>query len=354
MTLVLASRWAAPEHRRRESLRAAHSQDAEALLDLTEYHLRLKSRRAGGVSPQTLRSYGVAIRDFLAFSGPPQQPRLSLQTLGTDDLERYVMATRQRERQDGHTGPGHSSGLTLGSVATYLYGVRALYRALVWAGARADNPALGVSAPRDPTPAHARKRALPPAQYRELLAAPDVQSDPAVRARDRALLVLGVTLGLRAQEIADLEVGEVQLALREVHVRRGKGGKARRIPVPGAAREALSEWLRQRSVLQVAGELRSDQTALIVSFHRGHYGERLSTAGLRSIVNGYFRRIGLPPDMYGVHTLRRTAGTRLYRATRDLHVVSDILGHASVTTSAIYAKLDAEVRLEALEAAERG
>ncbi|MFC6590973.1 tyrosine-type recombinase/integrase [Deinococcus lacus] len=54
--------------------------------------------------------------------------------------------------------------------------------------------------------------------------------------------------------------------------------------------------------------------------------------------------------MWGLHTLRRTAGTHLYRATRDLHVVADLLGHSSVTTSAVYAKMDSDVRREAITA----
>nr|WP_246363306.1 tyrosine-type recombinase/integrase [Deinococcus budaensis] len=328
-------------------MRAAQTQDAEGLLDLLGHHLRVKSRRAGGVSPQTLRTYGVAVRDFLAYAGPPGAPRLSVQHLTPDELEAYVIHTRERLRQGGQ-----AAGLTLGSVATYLYGVRALYRALHWAGAVRENPTLAVPAPRDPTPAHARKRALPPAQYRALLAAPEAAPDPAVTARDRAILVLGATLGLRAQEIVDLRVADVGLGLREVHVTRGKGGKARRVPLPPAAAQVLAAWLQLRQALVLAGDLPQDQGALIVSFHRGHRGQQLTTAGLRTIVNGYFRNLGLPPDMWGAHTLRRTAGTRLYRATRDLHVVSDVLGHASVTTSAIYAKLDADVRLEALAAAE--
>jgi integrase/recombinase XerC len=57
--------------------------------------------------------------------------------------------------------------------------------------------------------------------------------------------------------------------------------------------------------------------------------------------------------MWGLHTLRRTAGTHLYRATKDLHVVADLLGHASVNTSAIYAKMDMETRRDALEKMEK-
>jgi len=347
MTLVLASRWTQPENRRREALRAAHTQDADTLTDLLYHHLRVKSRRAGGVSPRTLKIYAVAVRDFLTFVGPPASPRFSVQTLSADEIELYVIHTRERSRTDKV-----GQGLALGSVATYLYGIRALYRALVWAGAVKENPTLGVAAPRDPTPAHARKRALTPDAYRQMLAAPDVNPAAEVRARDRAALVLGLTLGLRAQEIVDLEDRDVDLRMRELYVRYGKGGKARRLPIPPAAQQVLGEWQRLRGALQIRGNIRADQATFIVSFHRGHYGAPLSTSGLRRMVNGYLRAVGLPSDISGVHTLRRTAGTRLYRATRDLHVVADVLGHTNIATSALYAKLDLQVRLEALSAAE--
>ncbi len=344
--LVLASRWATPDNRRREALRAAHAQDEAALLDLVEYHLHLKSRRAGDLSPHTLRLYHVAIRDFLRFTGPPEQPRHALQALTEEVIEAWLIHARRRPKQ------ADSGRMRLGSVAAYLNGVRALYRALLWAGAVSVNPAAAVRAPRDPTPAHERKRALPSATVRALLALAAQHPDPTVAARDQAILVLGLTLGLRANEIVHVSVEDVSLPLGVLHVRVGKGGKERRVPIPGRATLVLQDWLQHREALRVRGKIMRRQTALITSFHHARFGDALSTGGLRTVVNGLFAQVGLPPDMWGVHTLRRTAGTRLYRATRDLHVVSDVLGHASVTTSAIYAKLDQDVRKEALDRAE--
>ncbi|RXJ16478.1 hypothetical protein ERJ73_02190, partial [Deinococcus metallilatus] len=103
------------------------------------------------MSPQTLRNYGVAVRDFLAFTGPPEAPRLSVQNLTPEDPEAYVIHTRERLRHDGK-----QAGLTLGSVATYLYG----------ALPRAD---LGGRASREPGPGGARAagpHALPCPQTR--------------------------------------------------------------------------------------------------------------------------------------------------------------------------------------------
>ncbi|BDP41617.1 tyrosine recombinase XerC [Deinococcus aetherius] len=338
--IVLRSRWSVPENRRREALRAAHGQDAEVLGELLEYHLRLKSRRAGVVSASTLRTYRLAVRDFLGFVGPPEAPRHALNQLDAEVIERYLIGLRGR-------------GLEVGSVRTYLYGVRALFRALVWAGALSQDPAREVRAPHDATPAHAKKRAVGAPQLGRLFALPgELHGDDEVGRRDGVILTLGATLGLRASEIVGLDVADVNLGLGEVHVRHGKGGKARRVPLTRSAAQVLGRWLQAREALRVRGEVQDDQPGLLVSFRPSHFGARLSTRGLREIVNGYLAAAGLPPDMFGVHTLRRTAGTRLYRATRDLHVVSDILGHASVTTSAIYAKMDQGIRREALQKVE--
>ncbi|WP_216317691.1 tyrosine-type recombinase/integrase [Deinococcus aestuarii] len=338
--IVLSSRWSAPENRRREALRAAHGQDAQMLGELLEYYLRLKSRKAGVVSAATLRGYRLAVRDFLGFVGPPEAPRHALNQLDAEVIERYLIGLRGR-------------GLEVGSVRTYLYGVRALFRALVWAGALAQDPAQGVRAPHEATPAHAKKRAVGTPQLRRLFALPgELHGDDEVGRRDSVILTLGATLGLRASEIVGLDVSDVDLGLGEVHVRHGKGGRARRVPVTRSAAQVFAHWLRAREALRVRGELRDDEPSLLVSFRPSRFGRRLSVRGLREIVNGYLAVAGLPPDMFGVHTLRRTAGTRLYRATRDLHVVSDILGHANVTTSAIYAKMDQDIRREALEKVE--
>lgn len=338
--LVLASRWTQAENRRREALRAAHAQDAEALCDLLTFHLRLKSRRAGDVSEETLRSYTRTVRDFLAFVGPAGAPRHPLNQLDTEVVEAYLVHLRSR-------------GLALTSVNTRLYGVRALCRALVWAGAIREDPARDVKAPRDPTPAHVKKRALPNEAVKRLQVLPQERHGTApTAARDAALLALGMSLGLRAHEIVALDVSDVDTRLGEVHVRHGKGGKSRRVPLGRTSAATLERWCAAREALRLRGKVADDERALFVSFRPSVFGKRLTTRGLGKIVNAYFSAAGLPPDMFGVHTLRRTAGTRLYRATRDLHVVADILGHASISTSAIYAKMDADIRREALEKAE--
>ncbi|GMA16551.1 tyrosine recombinase XerD [Deinococcus metallilatus] len=334
--LVLASRWANAANRRREGLRAAHAQDAEALTELLHTYMRLKSSRAGRTSRATLDHYAESARRFLAFTGPPEAPSRALNQLEAEDFEVWLLELQ-------------AQGLSANSVKRHLYGVRNLMRALVWAGVLKSDPSAGVRPPAETSPAHSRKRAIPLDQFHALLALPHVlhEGDTFRANRDRVLLELGGSGGLRAAEIVGLNVEDVNLNLRQLTVR-GKGGKTRLVPLTGGLAGALRAWLTSRQAIteQPGGPL-------LTSLTRRNLGGRLTTKGARDIAHAYYQHLGLPPEMWGLHTLRRTAGTHLYRATRDLHVVADLLGHASVTTSAIYAKMDVDVRREAVEAMER-
>lgn len=337
--MILASKWSNAANRRREGLRAAHTQDAETLVDLLHTFMRLKSSRGARVGSLTLEHYAESTRRFLTFTGPPESPTRALNQLSAEDFEMWLLQMQ-------------SEGLSASSVKRHLYGVRNLMKALVWANVLDGDPSAGVRPPSDPTPAHAKKKAIPVAKYAELLRLPSaLHAQDSIRAnRDALLLALGGTAGLRASEIVGLDGGDVDFSLEQLTVR-GKGGKQRLVPLSSSMLNLLRAWMTSRASIRVEGLLQTD--SLLVSLTPRNYGGRLTTKGGRDIASTYYKALGLPPEMWGLHTLRRTAGTHLYRATRDLHVVADLLGHSSVTTSAIYAKMDGEVRREAVEAMER-
>nr|WP_244977085.1 tyrosine-type recombinase/integrase [Deinococcus humi] len=300
--------------------------------------MRLKSSRGARVSQLTLEHYCESVRRFLIFTGPPESPERALNQLNAEDFEVWLLTMQQ-------------TGLSTSSIKRHLYGVRNLMKALVWAGAIASDPTAGVRPPSDTTPAHAKKQALSVAQYADLLALPAALhlTDTLRAHRDVLLLELGGSVGLRAAELVGLNMDDIDLGGRHLRIR-GKGGKQRTIPITTQIERRLRAWIVSRSAL--SGEkLKTD--ALLVSLTGRNYGGRLTTKGGRDIAAFYYRALGLSPELWGLHTLRRTAGTHLYRATRDLHVVADVLGHSSVNTSAIYAKMDTEVRREAMEAMER-
>ncbi|TSA85647.1 tyrosine-type recombinase/integrase [Deinococcus detaillensis] len=332
--LVLASRWASASNRRREGLRAAHSQDAEVLTDLLHTYLRLKSSKGGRISELTLAHYAESLRKFLAFTGPAASPQHALTQLEPEVFEVWLLDLQ-------------AQGLSASSVKRHFYGVRNMMRALVWADVLKIDPSTSVRPPAESEAAHTRKSALSAATFRALLALPAAEhpSDPTRAARDYALLLLGGQFGLRAAELVGLNLDDLDLSLSHVVVR-GKGKKTRQVPLTARALEALGTWLRLRQSLVSASP------ALLLSLSHRNAGGRLTTKGARDIAGRYYLALGLPPALWGLHTLRRTAGTQLYRATRDLHVVADVLGHASVNTSAIYAKMDTSIRREALAAVE--
>lgn len=337
-TLVLASRWANAANRRREGLRAAHEQNADALSDLLVTYMRLKSSRGARVSQLTLDHYCESVRRFLTFTGPPESPERALNQLTAEDFEIWLLTMQQ-------------AGLAASSIKRHLYGVRNLMKALVWAGALANDPSAGVRPPSDATPTHSKKQALSVARFTELLTLPAklYPNDTLRSHRDALLLELGGSVGLRAAELVGLNMEDIDLGGGHLKIM-GKGGKQRMVPITQRVERRLRAWIISRAACP-EGKLNSN--ALLISLTGRNYGGRLTTKGGRDIAAVYYQALGLTPDLWGLHTLRRTAGTHLYRATRDLHVVADVLGHSSVNTSAIYAKMDTEVRREAMEAMER-
>ncbi|AEB11958.1 tyrosine-type recombinase/integrase [Marinithermus hydrothermalis] len=337
--LVPTRNWHDPQKRRLEAIRAAQERDETALLELLEAYLRLKSRKKAATSPQTLRTYRVAVRDYLAWAWPPEAegPVVPLLKATADDLDRYVA---DLQTHGGHL-PETSAPLKPSTIATYLAGVRAFYRALEWAGA-ARLPE-GVAAPRDPTPREERRPALPLRLYRALLE--HLAGEEPRVLRDRVAVRLLGEVGLRISEVIHLKVEDVHLAEGLLVVRRGKGGKQRTLPLPRGVQRDLAAWLRVRAAHAAPGE----DTLLVNLGGRKNRGRAVSDSTLRKTLNRYYRALGFPARYRGAHMLRHTAGTRFYKATRDLHVTARLLGHSNINTTAIYAKMDLEGLREAVE-----
>jgi integrase/recombinase XerC len=132
---------------------------------------------------------------------------------------------------------------------------------------------------------------------------------------------------------------------KTILIAQGKGGKSRLVPITKRSLAILTEWIQIRESLKLA------EGSVFVSLSRRSFGHRLSYPGLLELVNGYIKLLfPTTPDetvdvyrrrtsrVTGTHTLRRTAGTRLYERTKDLRTIADIFGHSSVTTAGIYAR----------------
>ncbi len=332
--------WSDPAKRRLWAVKAAHERDEPRLIELLEAYLFLKGRKKALVSPETLRTYRTALRDYLAWAWPEGAPgpRVPILKATGDDLDRYLS---ELQTAGGHL-PENARPLKPASVATYLAGVRAFYRALEWAGAAVAPD--DVHAPADPTPREERRPALPLELYRRLLEHLDDPEDAGKR-RDRAMVRLMAEAGLRISEVIHLDESDLLDTERLLVVRSGKGGKQRTVPVTRSLAAELTAWRRLRRAYAEPGE-----NALFVNTGgRKNRGRRLSASLLRKRLARYYEALGFPPRYRGAHMLRHTAGTRFYRATGDLHVTARLLGHANVNTSAIYAKMDLEGLRDAVD-----
>ena len=214
-------------------------------------------------------------------------------------------------------------GLAGSSIQRMLSAARAFYRFLVSSGEAAINPFESVSAPKRP-------KKLPSTlsvdEVSELM--DNRENDPAAL-RDRAILELLYSSGLRLSELAQLNVDGVDLNQEEVRVV-GKGNKERVVPVGSKAIEAISKWLRSRKRLAAQNE-----TALFVN----HHGKRLSNRGIQYRLDRWAKDRGLGRRLHP-HMLRHSFASHILESSGDLRSVQEMLGHSDISTTQIYTHLD--------------
>ena len=147
--------------------------------------------------------------------------------------------------------------------------------------------------------------------------------------RDRAILELLYSSGLRLAELADLDLGDVDAQDATVRVT-GKGNKDRIVPVGSRALQALARWHKSRPGMAAA-----DERALFVS----NRGTRLSRRSIQARVDHWARRQGIDTRVYP-HLFRHSFATHLLESSHDLRGVQELLGHANISTTQVYTHLD--------------
>jgi integrase/recombinase XerC len=155
------------------------------------------------------------------------------------------------------------------------------------------------------------------------------RTDSQLGVRDKAILELFYSSGLRLSELVGLNLGDIDRADRTVRLL-GKGRKTRVVPVGRQALEALSRWLEERSALAPPGE-----QALFISKRR----TRLSAISVQRRVALWARRQGLGRHVHP-HMLRHSFASHLLESSQDLRGVQELLGHSSMSTTQIYTHLD--------------
>jgi integrase/recombinase XerC len=276
-------------------------------------YLRVERRLA----PRTLAMYGEAFARLQAFAAKAAVP---LRTAQVHHVRRWAAQL-------------HAGGLAPRSIALALSAWRGLYRWLGREGLVSANPVEGVRAPRAPKPL---PKALSVDHAVALVEHRGLGGDPALVARDAAVAELLYGCGLRVGEVIGLDViasaeaaGWIDVADASAHVL-GKGSKRRSVPVGGPALKALEVWLAQRGAMARAGE-----AALFVS----RRGTRLTPSQLRSRLKAQAIAAGVPAHVHP-HMLRHSFASHVLQSSGDLRAVQELLGHANITTTQVYTKLD--------------
>jgi integrase/recombinase XerC len=276
------------------------------LAELAAFLKRLATERR--LSPHTVEAYERDLRALLAFC--EREQIASFPALDSFSVRRFAAESHRR-------------GLGARSIARRLSAVRTFLNYLIETGVLKSNPGVHVQAPKAPRRLPAT---LDPDQVASLLA---ISGDEPMTLRDRAILELFYSSGLRLAELVGLSLGDVDAADRVVRVL-GKGSKARVVPVGKQALAALKDWLAVRSEIARPGEL-----ALFV----GRRGERVSPRTVQKRVNEWAKRQGTPTGVHP-HMLRHSFATHVLESSRNLRAVQEMLGHASLSTTQIYTHLD--------------
>ncbi len=248
----------------------------------------------------------------------------------------------------------HSQGQGPRTLARMLAAWRGFYKWWAPLSGMTSNPAADVRAPK-------ASRALPKAlsvdQTKALLDAPAMlaQNDP-VAIRDRAIFELFYSSGLRLSELVSVDIEYTQtkehtslswitLNDREVHVL-GKGGKRRSVPIGAQAITAINLWLAVRPQLVSAYTQGSEQPALFL----GSRGRRISPRVIQLQLNKLSALAGMPTSVHP-HVLRHSFASHVLQSAQDLRAVQEMLGHANISTTQLYTKLDFQHLAKAYDSA---
>ena len=252
----------------------------------------------------------------------------------------------------------HSAGRSGRGIALILSGWRGFYAWLGREGLVASNPVQDVRAPKAPKPL---PKALGVDEAMQLAEHDNPDDDPWLEARDAAMVELLYGCGLRVAELTGLDVcasddalkqgrGWIDLQAAEVQVQ-GKGSKRRTLPLGRAALQALEHWLGVRT--QVTGLLSAPTpgtSSQALALFSGRHGTRLTAQSIWQRLKRRSLQAGLATPVHP-HMLRHSFASHVLQSSGDLRAVQELLGHANITTTQVYTRLDFQHLAKAYDAA---
>jgi len=278
----------------------------------------LESLRVRGLSPATVRTRAQAIDGFARW----------LASEGIEDVREVARETIQAYRQWLL-----SRSYTPHTLHAKLIGVSRFFEHLEMVGALLINPCTGLRLP--PLGDRLPLGVLTREEARRILDAPDVKTLAGLR--DKAILEVFYSTGLRLAELARLTVFDVDLRHGFVRVNNGKGGQDRVVPLGAKAVECVREYLAQARAHWIHGESRPHLWLGSIAPHGA-----LKAQAIQAMVRHYGRAAGVPVTP---HLWRHTCATHLVANGANLASVQRLLGHRSLRTTQRYARVAAnEVR----------
>jgi integrase/recombinase XerC/integrase/recombinase XerD len=266
---------------------------------------------ASGAAARTISAYRRDLRQFATWCDAAGAEPL---TLRHREVRRYAASLS-------------AGGASPATVARKLAAIRGLYSFLLRTGRVTQNPADLVSAPKARTKL---PTVLTTIQMSEILDGAPARS--ALELRDRAMLELAYSCGLRSEEVITLDVGSIDFDSEQISVV-GKGSRHRRLPVGEPAQRAVEEYL-QRGRPSLADD--PSEPALFISRN----GRRLSPSDVARRLSIRVREAATASGI-SPHALRHSFATHLLEGGADLRTIQELLGHSSISTTQVYTHLDA-------------
>ena len=273
---------------------------------LNHFERYLRSER--NLSPHTLSNYLrdlAKLQDYCRQQGIEQLPAIAPHHI------RFCL------------GELHRKGLGGRSLQRWLSSLRSFFNFAIKHYRLKTNPAQGIAAPKSPKPLPKTLDADQTLQYLS------IEGDDWIDCRDRAMVELFYSSGLRLSELTGLDLASIDYHSRTARVR-GKGNKEREVPVGRHAIEALQQWLKRRGDITL-----HDHQALFVS----QRGNRISPRSVQQRL----QKLSVSQGMMGrvhPHMLRHSFASHLLESSGDLRAVQEMLGHANISTTQVYTHLD--------------
>lgn len=282
-------------------------------LERFEEHLHLYN-----YSPRTIECYILDTGHFLSYL--TQKGISTISEIDRDVIREYQNHLFYFKRGD--------KGLTLSTQDKKLHGVMAFCRFLTSESYLLYDPALGLHLPK------LGKRLpaviLSHSEIKKLLCAPP--SHTPIGIRDRAILELLYSTGMRNTELRCLRLRDCDMRRGEMRISFAKGGKSRIVPLGAAAAQYLQQYLEHSRPHLVKG---NDEESLFVSCR----GKKLSRKHLSTIVQKYAAAAKIRKKT-GCHTLRHTCATHMLKGKADIRYIQELLGHKDLATTQIYTKVE--------------